>query len=156
MRGLLSDSFWTLISQILPRLPAVTFIGASWPGRIKLKGSFRELIWKASKQARKVGGILSRQSDLECRQWCHTGAPPCPCTRTLTVTTQPGVWINVARTGTHKQGRLGMISIEVTVHGQNPAHKPAVSGKEFPEQLSRCKDHMSQPNTGSRQGAQEK
>lgn len=123
-------------------------------GRIKLKGSCRELIWKASKQARKVGGILSRQSDLECRQWCHTGTPPRPCTRTLTVTAQPSVWINVACTGTHKPGRLGMISMEVTLHGRNPARKPGYQSRSL---QSNCPDAKttSQPNTGGRQGAQE-
>lgn len=66
------------------------------------------------------------------------------------------VWINVTRTGTHQQGRLGMLSVDVTLQGENPAHKRAVSGKESPKQLPRCKGHMSQPNMGSRQGAQEK
>lgn len=49
-------------------MPDLTFIGALWTGRVKLKMNFRELVWKASEQGRKAGGTLGGQSDLECRQ----------------------------------------------------------------------------------------
>lgn len=83
----------------------------------------------------------------------HRGTTPSPHQNTHP---HHRVWINVARRGTHQQGRLGMLSMEVTLQGQNPAHMCVVSGKECPEHLPRCKGHMSQPNMGSRQGAQEK
>lgn len=43
--------------DILERFKTMVLLPAPWPGRIKLRESFRELIWKASKQARRVGGI---------------------------------------------------------------------------------------------------
>lgn len=131
--------------DILERFKTMVLLPTSWPGRIKLRGSFRELIWKASKQARRVGPGMQTVA-------LHRGTTPSPHQNIH----PHRVWINVARTGTHQQGRLGMLSMEVTLQGQNPAHKCVVSGKESPKQLPRCKGHMSQPSTCSRQGAQEK